>query len=148
MIARGVFVREGAVLLCQNVKHGYYDLPGGHVEFGESAAEALAREILEETGLRAAVGEMVLASEHVFEARRTHHEVNLVFHVEHITDADGVPAEAVTAVEDGIAFEFADLASVTDLDVRPAEVKAWLISGGRIEPSAGWISAAGGTRRA
>ena len=45
LIARGVFVRGGAVLLCQNVKHGYYYLPGGHVEFGEAAAVALAREI-------------------------------------------------------------------------------------------------------
>lgn len=149
LIARGVYVRGGAVLLCQNVKHGYFYLPGGHIEFGESAAAALAREIDEETGLCAAVGEMVLASEHVFEAgRRTHHELNLVFHVEQISMADGSPAEAVDSKEDSIAFKFADLAGVTDLDIRPAEVKAWLITGGRINPSAGWISAAGSSAEA
>ncbi|MEQ8768869.1 MAG: NUDIX domain-containing protein [Phycisphaerales bacterium] len=143
LIARGVYVRGGAVLLCKNVKHGYYYLPGGHVEFGEAAAGALAREIQEEAGLRAAVGPMVLASEHVFEAGRTHHEVNLVFHVEQITSPDGSPAEEIRSVEDAIAFEFVDLAGVTDLDVRPAEIRAWLAAGGRIDPAAGWISAAG-----
>ncbi len=140
-------MRGGAVLLCRNVKHGYYYLPGGHVEFGESAAEALVREIEEETGLRASVGSMVLASEHVFEAKRRHHEVNLVFHVEQIVTAQGDPAERVESVEAAIAFEFVDLAGVTDLDVRPAETRAWLAAGGKIDPSAGWISAAGAAAR-
>ena len=51
------------VLLCRNVKHGYCYLPGGHVEFGESAAGALAREFLEESGLRVRVGNLALVSE-------------------------------------------------------------------------------------
>ncbi len=31
---------------------GNYDLPGGRLEFGESLAEALSREVFEETGIR------------------------------------------------------------------------------------------------
>jgi ADP-ribose pyrophosphatase YjhB (NUDIX family) len=38
VIARGVMFHEEHVLLCQNCKHGYYYLPGGHVEPGEAAA--------------------------------------------------------------------------------------------------------------
>ncbi|UGV27787.1 NUDIX domain-containing protein [Rhodopseudomonas boonkerdii] len=46
--------RDGKVLLVRRARSpgkGFYSLPGGRVEFGESLAEALAREVMEETGL-------------------------------------------------------------------------------------------------
>lgn len=45
---------------------GLWSLPGGHIETGESAAEAAAREVLEETGLVVDVGEL-LATALVFD---------------------------------------------------------------------------------
>jgi 8-oxo-dGTP diphosphatase len=47
--------REGKVLLVRRARSpgkGFYSLPGGRVEFGESLHQALAREVDEETGLR------------------------------------------------------------------------------------------------
>ena len=47
--------RDGKVLLVRRARSpakGFYSLPGGRVEFGESLHQALAREIDEETGLR------------------------------------------------------------------------------------------------
>lgn len=38
---------------------GTWSVPGGRVEAGESDTEATAREVLEETGLRVAVGRLV-----------------------------------------------------------------------------------------
>jgi ADP-ribose pyrophosphatase YjhB (NUDIX family) len=38
---------------------GRYDLPGGGVEFGESPADAVVREFLEETGMSVVVKEIV-----------------------------------------------------------------------------------------
>lgn len=40
------------VLLTQRADNGRWCLPGGHMESGESAAEACEREVLEETGLK------------------------------------------------------------------------------------------------
>src|SRR5262249_25848076 len=77
VISRGVLTRDGKVLLCRNEKGGYFYLPGGHLEFDESAAAALAREFEEECGIRIVLGDCVLVTEASFEAgRRRHHEVN------------------------------------------------------------------------
>ena len=137
-IARGVFVRAGQVLLCQSIKHKYYYLPGGHVEFGESAAAAVAREILEELGVKARVGPLALVSEGSFIAKRQHHEVNFVFFVEPLAPW---PTSLVNpkSREGWIAFRWIDLAAVQDLDIRPLAVKAWIASGlgnGGVE----WVS--------
>lgn len=40
------------VLLTQRADNGHWCLPGGHMESGESAAEACEREVWEETGLK------------------------------------------------------------------------------------------------
>jgi ADP-ribose pyrophosphatase YjhB (NUDIX family) len=50
-----VIFREGKVLLVRRARspgNGFYSLPGGRVEFGESLHTALTREVDEETGLR------------------------------------------------------------------------------------------------
>ena len=56
LIARGLARRDNDVLLCLNLKGGYAYLPGGHVEFGESAREALEREFVEESGIQVTSG--------------------------------------------------------------------------------------------
>ena len=87
IIARGLWIHEGKVLLCQNVKHGHQFLPGGHVEFGEQVAEALARELVEELGVKVTVGRFLGVCEAKFEQGRkgehstTHHELSLVFEI-------------------------------------------------------------------
>lgn len=51
--------RQGRVLLQQRSDGGQWGLPGGSVEIGESVADAVVREVLEETGLRVAVGRLI-----------------------------------------------------------------------------------------
>jgi 8-oxo-dGTP diphosphatase len=51
----GAIFRDGKVLLVRRARSpgkGFYSLPGGRVEFGESLHVALHREVDEETGLR------------------------------------------------------------------------------------------------
>ncbi len=50
-----VIFRDGKILLVRRAKapgNGFYSLPGGRVEFGESLHTALHREVDEETALR------------------------------------------------------------------------------------------------
>lgn len=50
-----VIFRDGKVLLVRRARSpgkGFYSLPGGRVEYGESLHTALVREVDEETGLR------------------------------------------------------------------------------------------------
>ncbi len=53
--------KEDKVLLIQRAKApiGLWSLPGGHVEFGETALAAARRELLEETGVTAELTEFV-----------------------------------------------------------------------------------------
>jgi 8-oxo-dGTP pyrophosphatase MutT (NUDIX family) len=47
------------ILLTRRTDNGRWCLPGGHAESGESIAEACAREVWEETGLRVHVGRLI-----------------------------------------------------------------------------------------
>lgn len=49
-----LIVDDGRVLLVERAREplkGYWSLPGGHVEGGETLGNAVAREVLEETGI-------------------------------------------------------------------------------------------------
>ena len=46
-----LFNEQGEVLLEERADDGYFDFPGGSIDLKETAEEAAARELLEETGL-------------------------------------------------------------------------------------------------
>ena len=122
------------MLLCKSVKNNYLYLPGGHIEFGEPAAAALAREIDEEMGVSSSVGDLALIHEHFFrQGPHLHHELNLVFHVE-------LDREAVTSREKKIAFEWVATAELEERDLRPASLQSWLRDPPAGRDSPRWIS--------
>lgn len=130
-IARGVAIdrRTGSprVLLCQSKKRGYYYLPGGHVEFGETAAAALKREIREEMGIPCTVGPPLQVHECSFhDGKVRRHEINILFHVEHVGVAGAPQPDPAPSVEKHIAFEWVPLAGIEARDVRPDRARAWL----------------------
>jgi 8-oxo-dGTP diphosphatase len=63
-----VIFHEGRVLLVRRAKEpgkGLYSLPGGGLRLGETLAEAVCREVKEETGLVVSAGPLVTTTERI-----------------------------------------------------------------------------------
>ena len=113
-IARGVAIIDGEVLLCRarGGKSSY--LPGGHIEFGETAREALVREIREEMGVEATTGRFLGAVENSFiQHGKPHAEINLVFELKFAEKPEAA------AKEDWIEFEWVRLDELERANLLP-----------------------------
>lgn len=75
-----IILQDDRILLVRHVKHGktYWLLPGGGVEYGESVAAALVREVKEETNLDIRVGDLVFVNDSI-PPDRHRHVLNLYF---------------------------------------------------------------------
>ena len=124
-IARGVCVVDGHVLLCRPVAGGYTYLPGGHIEFGEKGAEALAREVREELGLESKVGELLGVVESSFvQHGKQHAEISLVYRLELVFPAGG-PREPrpLKSREDWIEFVWWPVGRLDEANMLPPEMR-------------------------
>jgi mutator protein MutT len=69
-VVAAVIEREGKILVGQRQRGdthaGKWEFPGGKVELGESPVEALARELREELGIEAVIGEEVIRYEYSY----------------------------------------------------------------------------------
>ena len=111
-----LLVIDGKVLLVRHLKNGrrYHLLPGGGVERGESLAEALSREIAEETGLVAEIGRPVLLNDTI-DPSGDRHLVNITFSA---TVAGGhLAAEAPGGRIEGL--DLVEPSRLNSVDLRP-----------------------------
>lgn len=69
-VVTAIMKKNGKVLLGQrpegNTLAGQWEFPGGKLELGESPKEALHRELHEELGIRAEIGDLKIANSHKF----------------------------------------------------------------------------------
>ena len=81
-VAAALIRRGDEILCCQRTEHQalplQWEFPGGKIEAGETAAQALQRELEEELGITAEIGPEVAQ---VLHTDRNGSSVNLYFHV-------------------------------------------------------------------
>jgi 8-oxo-dGTP diphosphatase len=84
VVAALILNQEGKILVCQRTKHQVmpmkWEFPGGKIEPGEQPRDALHRELDEELGIDAHIGEEVARIEHVYKGGGS---VELRFYVVH-----------------------------------------------------------------
>lgn len=148
VLSRALILHETHLLLAydprEEPKHYYelnvpfYYLPGGHIEFKESAEEAVLREIYEETGHDATIERFLGTLEHSWQFLGDEvcchtHEVNLIFQVNLKGIKHGVD---ITQKEAHVAFKWIPLNQMNTINLRPEILKnvipQW-VSGDKIE---------------
>lgn len=132
--AAALITQGDRVLLHQLEGDRFWALPGGGIEPGESAAEALARELVEELGAdlgtAVAVGGLAVVAENFFSyAGVAYHEIGLYLHA---SPAPGGPLATAQGPFDGLegsrklVFAWFTPAEMADLDIRPAFLRDFL----------------------
>ena len=129
VVSAAVIVEGARVLLTQRLAGahlaGAWEFPGGKVEDGESPAEALARELREEIGVEATVGDVV----DVTYWRYPQKDVLLIFYRASVTAGEvrdlGVAAHAWVTRDALDRYEFppADVGVLTKLRAILAEAE-------------------------
>ena len=92
-----IVVRDGALLMVRRAREpasGLWTVPGGHLEHGEHLAEAVRREVAEETGLDVEVRDLM----GIFEVVGEPHFVILDFVAVAAGDSAPQPGDDVSAV--------------------------------------------------
>ena len=117
-IARGICVRGGRLLVCRAKGSATCYLPGGHIEFGETGREALAREMREEAGIDVRTGAFRGVVENSFMQHGAKHaEINLVY------EMDAGEGEVVSK-EDWIEFGWVGLGELGEAGLLPEAFRA------------------------
>lgn len=154
--ARAILVHDGHVLMLKGHDSGggpWYVLPGGGVEHGEPVHDAVAREMIEETGIKVVPERLLYIREFIPERHPgraptmpvTNHVVALIFLCKPCPQTyEGVSVQEIGEFPgdvDGtggiIGQEWLPLDQVSQLDLRPPHLKAAF--SGEFPPQDGFI---------
>jgi 8-oxo-dGTP pyrophosphatase MutT (NUDIX family) len=107
---------DGGIVLVRHRRgaHEYHLLPGGGVEFGESIGAAVAREVLEETGI-SCVPERPLFINDSIDPSGARHVVNITF----LARPTAVPDELRSTDPRVVGIDVIEIGRLQELDLRP-----------------------------
>lgn len=134
--ARAIIIKEDHIILCKTkgLSQNFYFLPGGHIEHGESAREALMRELKEEVGFEFSVSRFLGCMEYAFDPALTNHAYCHTQEYTFIFEAQSsnlpLPTVPLEQLEEKIEISWVLLRDLDKIDFRPnplaKELKAWL----------------------
>ena len=140
-LVRGVCTSKGRVLLAHEIGADNTFLPGGHIESGEKAVDALVREVQEEFGILPIVRQLIGAIEHTWrDGSQEHHEINLVFQMELPSSDPGINP---SSQEEHLEFMWVDINEIENHNLLPPPLNE-LVRSEFQRHSAYWASTIGG----
>jgi len=93
-VVAAVIEKNGRILICQRKTGqrfaGKWEFPGGKVEPSEEFTSALARELREELGIEATIGEEIIRYQFSYRGRRP---IQLIFY--RVVEFEGEPANQI-----------------------------------------------------
>ena len=128
----GIIVRDNRILLVEMDKAGFFCLPGGHVELGETTEEAMLREMKEETDKETYIKKYLGNIENFFINKHnvSIHEVAFYylmdFKDEEINDLSHIENDEGTLVD--LNFKWFDLDDLDSVNLKPVYLKELLKS--------------------
>lgn len=124
LIAWGLLVQSGRVLVQSRVGESFYRLPGGGIEEGETASEALARELAEEYRLEAEIGDLCSTVESTFESDGGYRQQVVLVHRFSVERSFDLLRHRE---HDDIVLAFQDLATLSSSSTAPPELHAFAV---------------------
>jgi len=121
----GICVRDEKVLLQKPTNDTAYAFPGGHVAFGETNAETLVREFMEETGATVNVGQLKWVEENFFPwGDKPCHQICLYYMVELVTDGVlskncAIGTESIEGRDFALEFHWVPVSELDTIKVYP-----------------------------
>ena len=118
---------KGEILLIKQRKKNkdYWLLPGGGIEFGESATTALVRELKEELNLDVSSSKFLLINESI-DPKGGRHLIQLVFEAEVKSYNPSISKKEKAIIE----FAFHSVDAVLELELRP-DIKSYFKDSGK-----------------
>ena len=117
----GIAVHDGRLLVEHNIKHGFCFVPGGRVEYGENAAQALSRELDEELGGGIQIKRLVIVSDNLFELDGIRYqEVGLYFLMDFSREHPILGREGrFEAAEPNLVYQWLTLDELEEVELFP-----------------------------
>lgn len=124
--SRCLIIQGDSVILCKHIAGGYYFLPGGGLELGETLNQCITRELNEEMGLAESdikIHDGILLA---IENQGYDSKGNFLYGIEVVKRVD-VKADEIVSKEDLIGFEKVKISDLPNTKLYPEIIKNWVI---------------------
>lgn len=118
-----ILLHEGKILLQRGVEDTEYALPGGHVAWGETSAEALIREYKEELGVTISVERLIWVEEAFWKWGLKEAHTLCHYHMVRLNSASQIPLsglfKSLETDESRLIFQWVDINELQEYKVYP-----------------------------